>query len=59
MTNAAIDTGKIRSLSGYPSFVVVAHTGFRIPCNSLTEAEAIKSRLDTRYPGETATVRVN
>lgn len=37
--------------------LVIAHTGFKVPANSQAEAEAIKSRLDARYPGEASTIR--
>lgn len=42
----------------YPALIVVAHTGFKAPANTQAEAEAIKARLDARYPGETSTIRL-
>lgn len=54
MSNAARSTR-----TPYATHVVVGHDGFKCPANSLTEAAAIKSRFDARYPDEApATIRL-
>jgi hypothetical protein len=55
---ACIVLGMSTNKTSRTIWLVLLADGFKVPANTVFEAEAIKARFDARYPDTSATVRV-